>query len=123
MPRVIPDPGEPLDEFRDARQGPQVRREPMRPRSLPQRRVDPRQLLMIQPGPPAQPAGRRQAVPAVLLPRLEPVVRGLAADAKRRDHRGLRRPTSEQARRRKPARLQRGNLPFSRHVSTWHRSP
>jgi hypothetical protein len=123
MPGVIPDPGEPFDEFGDAWQGPQVRLEPVRTRPVPQRRVDSRQLLMVQPGPPAQPAGRCQAVPTVLLPRLEPVVRGLPADPKRRHHRGLRRPPSEQARRREPACLQRGDLPFSGHVSTWHRSP
>jgi hypothetical protein len=58
MPRVIPDPGEPLDEPSDARQGPPVRREPVRPRSVPQRGVDSRQLRMVQPRPPAQPAGR-----------------------------------------------------------------
>jgi hypothetical protein len=123
MPRVIPNPGEALDELGDAREGPQVRLEPVRPRSVPQRRVDPGQLLMVQPGPPTQSAGRRQAGPAVLFPRLVPVVHGLAADPKPRDHQGLRRPPSEQARRREPTRLQRGNLLFSGHVSTWHRSP
>jgi hypothetical protein len=122
MPRVIPDPGEPLDELGDARQGPQVRLEPVRTRPVPQRRVDPGQLLMVQPGPPTQPADRCQAVPTVLFPRLVPVVRRLAADSKRRDHHGLRRPPSEQARRCEPTRLQRGDLPFSGHVSTWHRS-
>ena len=123
MPRVIPDPGEPLDELRDARQGPQVRLEPVRTRSIPPCRVDPGQLLMVQPGPPAQPAGRRETVPTVLFPRLVPVVRGLAADPIPRDHHGLRRPPCEQARRREPTRLQRGDLLLSGHVSTWHRSP
>jgi hypothetical protein len=122
MPRVIPDPGESLDELGDARQGPQVRLEPVCPRAVPQRRVDPGQLLMVQAGPPTQPAGRRQTVPPVLFPRLVPMVRGLAADAIPRDHHGLRRPPSEQARRREPTRLQRRNLPFSGHVPTWHRS-
>ena len=73
MPWVIPDPGEPLDERRDARQGPQVRLEPVRPRPIPQRRVDPGQLRMVQPGPPAQPAGRRETVPTVLFPSLVPM--------------------------------------------------
>jgi hypothetical protein len=122
MPRVIPDPGEPLDELGDARQGPQVRPEPVRPRSVPQRRVDPGQLLMVQSRPPTQPTGRRQTFPTVLFPRLIPVVRGLPADPKPRDHHGLRRPPREQARRREPTGLQRGNLPFSGHVPTWHRS-
>ena len=122
MPRVIPDPGESLDELGNARQGPQVRPEPVRPRSVPQRRVDPGQLLMVQSRPPTQPPGRRQTFPTVLFPRLIPVVRGLPADPKPRDHHGLRRPPREQARRREPTCLQRGNLPFSGHVPTWHRS-
>ena len=123
MPRVIPHPGEPLDDLGDARQGPQVRREPVRPGSFPQGRVDPGQLLMVQARPPAQPARRLQTRPTVLLPRLVPVVRRLAADPKPRDHHGLRRPPGEQARRLEPTRFQRGDLLFSGHASTWHRSP
>jgi hypothetical protein len=64
MPRVIPDPGEPLDERRDARQSPQVRLEPVRTRSIPQRRVDLRQLLVVRPGRrPSRPAAVRPSRP------------------------------------------------------------
>jgi hypothetical protein len=81
MARVILHARQPLDDASDARQGPEVRAEPMRARPLAQGRFDPGQLLRRQSRPPAGAARRPQRWASPPAPRAVPAHDALAAGA------------------------------------------
>ena len=111
MTGVIAHRREPFDEPGHARQRPQLRREPVLARPLPQGQLQTRQLFAIQPGLAPQPPRGLQPLAPLLAPRLIPSVRRLPTDLQCPHDRRLRLPAPEQPRGGEAARFQRSNIP------------
>jgi hypothetical protein len=122
MPGMKPEPGPLRDHLGDPWQGPQIGRKPMGRGPAPKCQIDPSQLPVIQPRLAAQPAGRRQARPALPRPCLIPPTRRHGGYAQRSGDRRLGLAPRKPARRFEPPRLQGRDLGFSGHAPTWHRS-
>lgn len=118
MPRMVPDAGQALDHFGDARQRPQIGAKPLRRRAGPERPCHGGQGGGVQLRLAAGPPRALQPPSALDLPRVVPVVRTDPRHAKLLRHGRLRRASREQPRGLQPARFQRGKIPSgSGHAS------
>jgi len=110
LPRLglgIPHPGRCGDHFRDARQGPEVRRVPVGPRPLAQLPDHNPQLLVAQPGKPTRPPRARQRGLPALAPDPIPLAHRRRRHTKRSCHISLALPPTEHLRRSHTPTLQR----------------
>ena len=118
MAGMVANPCQPLDDLGDARERPQIGREPVRARAGPQRALDGRELRRIQLRPPARAARPFEAGAALGFPRMEPVVGTHPGHSQRLRHCPLRFAPCEQPRSAQPTRLHRGQIPCGcRHAS------
>ncbi len=126
--RMVPDAGDPGDDYRQARQAPQVGIQAVCARPLEQSPLELSQLsrgeTRLAPGP----TGRGQALPALPLPASEPDVDGLARDRQAAGNLRLPDPLSEQPGGRQTSPLHTvkvspGTIPLARfgfHVHSIH---
>lgn len=103
--------GQPLDQLRHPRQGPQIGAEALRPRARPQRPLDLRQLRAAQLGLAPGPPRRFQPRPSLGLPRLMPMIGRRCRDAQDPRDRSLRLAPREQLRGLEPPSFQRSKIP------------
>jgi len=80
MTGMVLDIGDALNQQRHPRQGPQIRVEPVGPRTLPQRLFHLPKLLRLEPWFSARPSGTVQGADAAALPLRVPPAHALAAD-------------------------------------------
>lgn len=112
MPGMMPNAGDALDQRRDPGQRPQIGAEALGPRARPQRTLDQRQLLALEPRLAPGPARGFEPGPPIRLPRLMPMIHRCRRHAQDPRHRRLRLATREQLCGAEPSSFQRSKIPW-----------
>ncbi len=117
MTGVVGDARESLDHRRDPRQGPEVRRKPMRASALAQRLIDTLQLGRRQFRFPPRPSRAAQRGPSTTSPCMKPAAHALSGHLHGAGDIGHDLARRKQARRALPAQFQSVKIPSLRHMS------